>query len=329
MGIVRVGTVGYSYRDWAGILYPPGTPSSRQLSVYARNFDVCEITSFTNQMPDLERVSAFVEQIKGDLRLYVRLHHTFTHCADVGLALTVAKHFRKAIEPMFEQGKLAGLVGAFPYAFKNSAQSRGYLEALASALHFDASCPLQVDFRHSSWISPEAHRWLADRGLGLVLVDEPALPGLVPPLATATASRVLVRLHGRNAEGWWSGNPTTRFDYFYSQAELCELKERYERLLGSHAEVSFVFQNSWQGQSIENARQFRALLVPRIAPLVVPGDAPMQSQSLSQSIAPLSEDGYDDPSRPPTSLPLSEVKSRVSRALSSFQESFDLPPREP
>lgn len=333
MGGIRTGTVGYSYRDWAGIFFPQGTPPRRQFSVYASHFDVCELTHFTHQMPDVERVASFAAQIKTDLKLFVRIHNTFTHCADIGLALTVSKHFRKAMEPLVEGGQLAGLVGAFPYAFKNSGDNRDYLLQLSSALDCNLDRPLQLDFRHPSWFSNDAIEWLNRQGLGMVCVDEPSLPGLVPPLAVSTAKRVLVRLHGRNAQGWWSGNQATRYDYLYSPAELAELYERYSGLMGQGREVSFLFHNNWQAQSVQNAKQWKALFEDRAAQVYTAPTIAAPSIDFSNVASPStsssSGSNEDDESlRPPTSLPLSEVKSRVTRALSVAQESLDLPPRE-
>ena len=309
----RIGTVGYSYRDWAGIFYPPGTPPRRQFNIYAQNFDVCELTQFTHQMPDVERMTHFAAQIKTDLRLFVRIHNTFTHCGDIGLALTVAKHFRKAIEPLATEGKLAGLVAPFPYAFKNTPENREYIQALASALSFSDDNPMQLDFRHNSWFTEEALEWVTANGLGFVCVDEPSLPGLVPPAVVATANRVLVRLHGRNAEAWWSGNPATRYDYSYSVAELADLRKRYDRLLGRSTEVSFLFQNNWQAQSVANAHQWRQLVA---------------ENDPARALAPVADAAGDEESlAPPLSLPLAEVKSRVSRVFLSLQGSLNLPNR--
>lgn len=344
MGKIRTGTVGYSYRDWAGLFYPQGTPPRRQFSIYAHHFDVCELTQFTHQMPDAERVAHFASQIRTDLEVFVRIHNAFTHCADLGLALTVARHFKKAIEPLAEEGRLAGLVAPFPYAFKNTASNREYVQQLAAMLNFGISRPLQLDFRHASWAVPGALGWAADHGLGIVCVDEPNLPGLVAPLVVATSNRVLIRLHGRNSDSWWSGNSATRFDYTYSEAELEELRHRYAALIQREdIQVGFLFQNNWQCQSIRNALQWKELLSqPALAvpdadrneihdefepvvpfPRPAPSPVPIHDEILGCE---------DDALRPPTSLPLSEVKSRVSRALSinneSSQESLNLPPRE-
>lgn len=325
MGRVRTGTVGYSYRDWTGIFYPQGAHSRRQLAIYTQQFDVCELTQFSHQMPDRERVAHFVTQVRGDLSFFVRIHNAFTHCADIGLALSLARHFRKAMEPLLDAGKLSGLVATLPYAFKNGVDTREYLMQLAQALRL-GELPLQLDFRHPSWTTESAFRWMKSSSLGFVCVDEPQIQGLLAPKAIATADRVLIRLHGRNAEGWWSGNAATRYDYLYTAEELQELSARYAPLLGPNTEVSFVFNNYWQAQSVRNAIQWKQLM------------SGLTRGQLSESIdsapelPPLQADaglgGDEDSSRPPTSLPLAEVKSRVSRALLDVQQALDLPARE-
>lgn len=318
---VRTGTVGYSYREWMDLFYPAGTHPRRQLQIYSENFEVCELTQFTHQMPDVERMARFTAQVKSDLSFFVRIHNTFTQCADVGLALSLARHFRRAMEPLFEAGKLAGLVGSFPYVFKNTPERREYLEDLSELMAFEGT-PLQLDFRHPSWLTDSSVNWMRENGLGLVCVDEPALPGLVPAMAVATAGRVMVRLHGRNAEGWWSGNPATRYDYCYSEDELHELGTRYLPLIHQAMEVCFVFQNNWEARSVRNAIEWKKLIsgitrVP-IGQGVEQTEAPVRTfdRVLDADVA------DEDAQRPPTSLTLAEVKSRVNQAL---QGSFDMP----
>ena len=325
MGRIRVGTVGFSYRDWIGVFYPQGAPSRRQLAIYSENFDVCELTQFTHQMPDIERVGHFTSQIKSDVRMLVRIHNTFTHCADAAMALSMARHFRKAMEPLYDAQKLSGLVAPFPYAFKNTPERRDYVRELAAALGFPG-LPLQLDFRHPSWSTDSALRWVRENQLGFVCVDEPTLPGLVPPLALATSDRVVVRFHGRNADAWWSGNATTRHDYCYSQDELVDMVERYLPLVSQSSEVCFLFQNHWQAQSVRNALQWKNL-IGEVTQTVEPQVPRVLLPQIDFMTDDLSLD--DDSARPPATLTLSEVKMRVSREFSSLQSALDLPLRSP
>ena len=34
---IRLGTCGWSYKDWAGVFYPPGLPAADYLPFYGRN----------------------------------------------------------------------------------------------------------------------------------------------------------------------------------------------------------------------------------------------------------------------------------------------------
>lgn len=345
MGQIRVGTVGFSYRDWVGVFYPQGAPSRRQLGIYCEKFDVCELTQFTHQMPDVDRINHFTSQIKTDVRMLVRIHNTFTHCADIAMALSMARYFRKAIEPLYDAQKFAGFVAPFPYAFKNTPERRDYIRELAAALGF-MGLPLQLDFRHPSWATPSALRWISENKLGFVCVDEPSLPGLVPPLSLATSDRVVVRFHGRNAEAWWSGNATTRHDYCYSQDELVDMVERYLPLVHQASEVCFLFQNHWQAQSVRNALQWKNLVTEaaedrRTTPTIIPVSNSIVEQDelinelevpeVSVPTEPEQSEEVpsldDDLTRPPAMLSLSEVKMRVSREFSSLQAALDLPPR--
>src|SRR5262249_47224978 len=63
--------------------------------------------------------------------------------------------------------------------------------------------PLFVEFRHDSWTRNGIFPFLEDLGLRYVSVDEPDLPGLLPPIARATGEIGYVRFHGRNKRNWW------------------------------------------------------------------------------------------------------------------------------
>ena len=42
---IWIGTSGWSFPDWVGPFYPPGTPSGRFLEHYARHFDCVEVNA--------------------------------------------------------------------------------------------------------------------------------------------------------------------------------------------------------------------------------------------------------------------------------------------
>ncbi len=42
---IRIGTSGWSYDHWDGVLYPPGTPARERLQHYAQRFDTVELNA--------------------------------------------------------------------------------------------------------------------------------------------------------------------------------------------------------------------------------------------------------------------------------------------
>ncbi len=45
--MIFIGTAGYSYRDWIGPYYPPGTASDKMLELYAAEFFLWRLTPLT------------------------------------------------------------------------------------------------------------------------------------------------------------------------------------------------------------------------------------------------------------------------------------------
>jgi uncharacterized protein YecE (DUF72 family) len=48
---VHIGTSGWSYDHWDGVLYPPGTPPRDRLTHYVRRFDTVELNASFYRWP--------------------------------------------------------------------------------------------------------------------------------------------------------------------------------------------------------------------------------------------------------------------------------------
>ena len=49
--MILIGTSGYSFADWVGPFYPPGTKKSEMLAYYSRHFPVSEINATYYRIP--------------------------------------------------------------------------------------------------------------------------------------------------------------------------------------------------------------------------------------------------------------------------------------
>jgi len=255
--IARVGTSGYSFKDWVGPFYPPGIRATDQLGFYARHFDCLEVNVSYYRVPDARLFESMAQRSPNGFAFVVKLHGDMTHRSSADDALY--ERFRRALVPLDERAALHGLLAQFPYRFRNTQANRAFVAGLRD--RFDGR-PLYVEFRHASWILEATFDWLRKLGIGYVSVDEPPLPGLVPPVACATTNVGYVRLHGRNALNWFAAGERTgdRYDYLYGEKELREWAARIRNLSADTRQIFVFFNNCHRGQAPANARTMQTLL---------------------------------------------------------------------
>ncbi len=187
----------------------------------------------------------------------VKLHQSITHTRETSLSETVAR-FRAALEPLLIEQKLGCLLAQFPYSSKRTPENLEYLRVLRRELE---ELPVAVEFRHRGWVANEVLDFLRELNLAYVCVDEPRLPGLVRPVAEATAGFAYVRFHGRNAAKWWHhAEAWERYDYDYFEQELVDWVSRIRNLAAQAHTVYVVFNNHPRGQAVNNARLLQKLL---------------------------------------------------------------------
>ncbi|UCE02928.1 MAG: DUF72 domain-containing protein [Candidatus Latescibacterota bacterium] len=256
-GEVRVGTSGYSFKDWIGPFYPPGTKVAEQLPLYARHFDCLEVNVTYYRVPDAQLLEGMSRRTPEGFHFILKLHGDMTHRAsrDDGLY----RDFNAALRPLQDAGNLHGLLAQFPYRFKNTQANRHFVAELRERF---ANHPLFVEFRHAGWAIEPVFAWLRKLAIGWVSVDEPDLPGLLPREARATSDVGYVRLHGRNAENWWEPGRGggDRYDYLYSQEELQEWVRKIRSLLQETRRTYVFFNNCHAGKAPSNAQAMKELL---------------------------------------------------------------------
>jgi len=98
-----------------------------------------------------------------------------------------------------------------------------------------------------------------------VTVDRPDLPGLPPESVIITSDICYYRLHGRNADLWWSGDAASRYEYYYSEQELRD-RARLVRAMSRQAKTIFVaFNNHASGNAPKNAALLQSIVAEQQA----------------------------------------------------------------
>jgi uncharacterized protein YecE (DUF72 family) len=251
-----VGTCGYSYDEWRGLLYPEGLPKTEFLPRYASSFPFVELDFSYYGMPRAGALAALAAKVPPGFLFSLKAHKSLSH-ERLPDWRDRALEFSRAAASLAEAGCLAAVLIQLPYSFKRGEEERRYLGALCDQL---AAFPLAVEFRNDQWQTEGVLAELDRRGAAFVLVDRPELPGL-PPLSTAvTGGWSYLRFHGRNSAAWWTGGATGRYDYLYSEEELQGTLPLI-RSVEAKARILFVaFNNHARGHAVDNARTLIGLL---------------------------------------------------------------------
>lgn len=257
VGEILVGTSGYSYDDWVGPVYPPGTARRDFLGRYAERFGFTELNFTYYREPTAEGLGQIAAKAPDSFRFVVKAHRSLTHERGAGWE-RAAERVLAALEGLATvSGRLLGMLLQFPYSFHYEQSNRRYLASLADAL---APVRLFVEFRNNEWSRTSVWSELERRSVGLVVPDLPRmdrLPNITPRL---TSPWGYVRLHGRNRANWWGGTNVTRYDYRYSTAELIEWVAPIRQLATQAQIVIVAFNNHFAGQAVENAEELMQLL---------------------------------------------------------------------
>jgi uncharacterized protein YecE (DUF72 family) len=281
MGEVRIGTSGWSYPTgpgaWSGVFYPAGRGAMRgatELEYYAEHFDTVEVNSSFYRLPDPAVAARWVSQTPSRFDFCLKLFQKFTHpgmyvkgvearpdredSSIPAVTLADADAFRRSVDPIAAAGKLGALLVQFPPSFRYGDDAREYLEWLLQAF---SGYPVAVELRHRSWSDHQSAvlELLKAHRAAWVQIDEPKFRfSIAQSLLPNLGSLYYMRLHGRNAEKWWThDHPDERYNYLYSPAEIEGFADTVARV---HARVQriYVFMNNhFAGKAVANAAALR------------------------------------------------------------------------
>lgn len=252
---ILIGTSGYSFDDWEGVFYPPGTPKGKRLDYYVTQFPCVEVNSTYYRIPHPAVMAKLAAKAPEGFEFTLKANEAMTHRKSRDPA--VYSSYLECLEPLRRSGRFHGVILQFPWGFRNEEDNRAHLSFLRRNL---PEMNLWAEFRHDSWNRREVHEFLRDQDLGYIAVDEPALKGLMPPVAEVTSEVAYVRFHGRNAGSWWGRGGTDRYDWDYSRQELEEWVRKIRDMAARARKTYVFFNNCYMGRAVKSARLLQGLL---------------------------------------------------------------------
>lgn len=294
LGEIRVGTCSWADRELRSSGWYPRNcrDAAARLGHYASFFDTVEVDSTFYAFPKRQDVYRWIAGTPRGFLFNIKVFGLFTlhRFSPAGLPsdfrssvklssknarlpfraipresrLALWDYFKELIAPLDDTARLGYLLFQLPPWFHCSDRGFLYLERVR-----EVTLPFKVavEVRHRSWLEePGRERFMSflrDQNMAYVAVDEPPLPWTVPPEWPVTATwGTVLRLHGRNVEGWSKKGATVeeRFRYDYGGDEL---KEWAEPVLARSAKVprTFVmFNNCYRNNAIRNAAAMKPLV---------------------------------------------------------------------
>src|SRR3954463_11858213 len=127
---VWIGTSGYSYLDWVGDFYPPGTTASRMLEHYCRHFPAVELNFTFYKPPTRSVLTRIADKTPPGFQFLVKVPQTISHDRNP-LDLP---GFRHAAEGLAARGQLAGVLAQFPQSLHCTRPACDWVNLLSNEL---------------------------------------------------------------------------------------------------------------------------------------------------------------------------------------------------
>jgi uncharacterized protein YecE (DUF72 family) len=295
-GHIRIGTASWTDPTMTagGVFYPTSAANAEErLQFYASTFPLVEVDATYYALPSAQTAQLWVERTPPDFTFDIKAHALMTgqgtetkrlpkairsalpepaatksriYAKDIPPELLdeIWAAFRDGLEPLREAGQLGSILLQYPRWFFPSSENRAIIEDAVERL--DGMTPA-VEFRNGSWLNEKnaerTLRFLTDRGIAFVMVDEPqGFKSSVPPVTAVTSDLALVRFHGRNAETWEAKGitPAERFRYLYTREELGEWAPRIRDVARDAKDTHVLMNNCYANYGTTNAREMAAIL---------------------------------------------------------------------
>ena len=271
-GAILIGTQGFSYDGWNGLVYPPGTRPADRLARYARTFPLVEIDRTFYGPPRASEVDRWISQTPDTFRFTAKVPRQITHDARLQGpdALRQLEYFLKTIT------RLGDRLGAVVLQLGPGFQFPRDADGLSRALQLlptiaPPSLRVAVEFRHPSWIeAPDVEARLREARVAWVWNDwEPgpnpwaAMPRAIdePRAFRETADFAYLRL---------TGDHDITIDYqtitidrgadLRRWAELISKWRENQMKNGRTSDVFVLLNNHYSGSSPRSASALRQLL---------------------------------------------------------------------
>ncbi len=238
---VHIGTSGWSYDHWHGVLYPHGIPPWERLGYYVQQFGTVELNSSFYRWPTHAGFKSWQRRLPHGFLLSVKAPRGLTHAK----CLYAPERWMARIRNCWHElgDKRAVLLMQLSPKFACDYDRLAY---------FLAQVPpwirVSVEFRHPSWHHDGVFSLLENFQAAYCIMSGAHLPCIL----RTTAPFVYVRMHGPDQQFLYGGS--------YPDNDLRWWADRIREWEGMGKEVFVYFNNDGGGNAVRNAQSLRSIL---------------------------------------------------------------------
>lgn len=243
-GSIYIGTSGWNYPMWSGILYPEDVFSKDYLKFYSQHFNTVEINTSFYHFPRITTYKNWYGCVPEGFVFSVKVHRSITHIKKL---IDVETEWEKFIEgAKVLREKLGVVLFQFPASFRYDEERFERIERFFHCfLEKETKLKTAFEFRHTSWDNEKIKNLFEKYNAGWVIANS----SRYPEIEKITADFVYIRMHG----------PEELFASEYSKEQLKNLAAKIKKWKKKR-DIFVYFNNDFYGYAVENARQLKELL---------------------------------------------------------------------
>jgi uncharacterized protein YecE (DUF72 family) len=238
---VHIGTSGWSYDHWDGVLYPPGTRPADRLAHYVQRFSTVELNASFYRWPRTATFAGWQRRLPPGFQLSVKAPRGLTHARKLYAPEVWVERLVSCWHELGDKRAVL-LVQLHPAHERDDARLDWFLGLLPDWIR------VAVEFRHPSWHDEQVFALLERHAAAYCVMSGAQLPCVL----RATAPFVYVRMHGPDREHLYAGS--------YPGADLRWWADRLQEWSDAGRDVFVYFNNDGYGHAVRNADELRGLV---------------------------------------------------------------------
>ena len=238
---VHIGTSGWSYDHWEGVLYPHALHPRARLGLYTRHFQTVELNSSFYKWPRDATLARWGASLPQQFVMTVKAPRALTHAARLYKPERWVERVKRGLQLLGERRGV--LLVQLPPTLAYDLPRLGYFLSI-----WPSSLRTAFEFRHPSWHREETFLLLEEHGAAYCVMSGARLPCVL----RSTAPFVYARLHGPDHKHMCAGS--------YPDADLYWWAGRIGEWAMTGKDVYVYFNNDGEGNAVRNAARLKHII---------------------------------------------------------------------